>query len=117
MKSKLDWFLYCSWIISWKTSFLYPTVIEIFTIPSSNNLSIILKIAGFPLIGISPEGISPKIFAYSLLILPALKISTLRSFIIIIYVSNFFRSFGVPKGSNSSAISISNFLFDLSSIL
>ena len=60
-----------------RISFLYPTVIEIFFIPSPSNLSIILKITGFPLIGISPDGIFPKIFSNSLSILPALKISTL----------------------------------------
>ena len=49
-------------MISSKISFLYPTVIEIFLIPSLSNLSIILKITGLPLIGMRPDGILPKIF-------------------------------------------------------
>ena len=72
---------------------------------------------GLPFNGINPEGISPKIFANSLSILPALKMSTLSSSFSIIYISNFFKSSGVPNGKKSSAISISNFLPDFSKIL
>ena len=50
---------------------------DIFLKPSSNNLSIVLKITGFPFKGIRPDGILPKIFSNSFSIFPALKISTL----------------------------------------
>ena len=117
MNSNLHRFLYCSDIIFFKISFLYPIVIEIFSIFSSSSLSIILKITGFPFSGINPDGIFPKIFSNSVSILPALKMSTLRSFESKFYTSNFSMSFGVPSGINSSAISISNLPPDSNNIL